>query len=246
MDDVHHGNTLRVIRVRKRLRQADVARRAGVGREMVSRLERGGLGRVPFDSFRSVANALGIRIDVRLTWLGGDLARVTNAAHAAMHESVVRYLASLPGWTWRPEVSFSIYGERGVIDILAWHAASRTLLIIELKTTLVDPQDLVATMHRRERLGAKIAREQGWAPSTTCSWVVVTDNTTNRRRLARHVGLLRAAFPADGRAMRPWLRAPQGRISCLSFWSEVGPGTMRHEKGQVRRVRIPRELGSGR
>lgn len=35
-----------------------------------------------------------------------------------------------------PEVSFSIYGQRGVIDILAWHAATRSLLVIELKTEM--------------------------------------------------------------------------------------------------------------
>ena len=70
MDDVRIGNTLRVIRIRKHLRQADVARRAGVQRETVGRLERGGLGRVPHDTFRAVATALGIRVDVRLRWQG--------------------------------------------------------------------------------------------------------------------------------------------------------------------------------
>jgi hypothetical protein len=58
-----------------------------------------------------------------------------------------------------PDASFSIYGERGVVDIVAWHAASRSLLIIELKTLLVDPQELVATMDRRVRLGGQIACE---------------------------------------------------------------------------------------
>ena len=239
MDDIRIGDTLRVVRIRKRLRQLDVARRSAVGRETVSRLERGGIGRVPFDAFRRVANALGIRVDVRLSWQGGDLARVVNAAHAELHESVVRHLASLPGWTWRPEVSFSIYGERGVIDILAWHSETRTLLIIELKTMLVDPQELVATMGRRSRLGVAIAKEQGWAPLAVSSWVVVVDSSTNRRQMAQHVGLLRTAFPVDGRAMRPWLRSPQGRISCLSFWSQVAPGSVRRLSGQVRRVRTP-------
>ncbi len=127
MDDVRIGNTLRVVRIRKRLRQADVARRAGVSRETVSRLERGGFGRVPHDTLRAMATTLGIRVDIRLRWQGGDLDRVMNAADADLHESLARHLARLPGWQWRPEVSFSIYGERGVIDILAWHAATRSL-----------------------------------------------------------------------------------------------------------------------
>ena len=37
-----------------------------------------------------------------------------------------------------PEVSFAIRGERGVIDILAWHAKPGHSLVIELKTDIVD------------------------------------------------------------------------------------------------------------
>jgi transcriptional regulator with XRE-family HTH domain len=166
MDEVRIGNTLRVIRIRKHLRQADVAHRAGTSRETVSRLERGGIGRVKLDTFLAVATTLGIRADLRLRWQGGDLDRVMNAAHAKLHEAIAQHLGSHDGWVWRPEVSFSIYGERGVIDILAWHAETRSLLIIELKTSLVDPQDLAATMDRRVRLGAQIAKQFGWAPMT--------------------------------------------------------------------------------
>ena len=43
--------------------------------------------------------------------------------HAAMHEDVARLFATLPGWDEVPEVTFSEFGERGSIDILAWHAA---------------------------------------------------------------------------------------------------------------------------
>jgi transcriptional regulator with XRE-family HTH domain len=204
------GSTLRVIRVRKHLRQSDVARRAGTSRETVGRLERGGFGRVPHDTVRAVATALGIRVDVRLRWGGGDLDRVMNAVHAELHEALARHLGAHAGWVWWPEVSFSIYGERGVIDILAWHAQTRSLLIIELKTELVDPQDLVATMGRRVRLGDRIARQFGWVPACVSAWVVVSDGSTNRRRHDRHSGLLRTAFPADGRSMRRWFASTCG------------------------------------
>lgn len=239
MDDVRIGNTLRVIRIRKHLRQADVARRARVQREVVSRLERGGLGRVKYDAFLAVASALGIRADIRLRWQGGDLARVLNAAHAELHEAIVHHLGSLPGWVWQPEVSFSIYGERGVIDVLAWHAQTRSLLVIELKTELIDPQDLAATMDRRVRLGTRIAAQYDWNPASVSAWVVFAETRTNHRRVLRHAGLLRTAFPADGHMMRTWLRRPSGRISALSFWTDVAPGATRRATGQPKRVRRP-------
>jgi len=240
MDDVRLGSTLRVLRIRKHLRQSDVARRAGLRRETVSRLERGGLGRAPVDVVRAVATALGATVDLRLRWQGADIDRVAGAAHADLHESVAGRLARLSGWVWRAEVSFSIYGERGVIDILAWHEETRSLLIIELKTELADPQHLVATMHRRSRLAREIAGQYGWRPAHVSSWVILTEGSTNRRRVRQHQRLLASAFPDNGRVVRRWLGAPAGPIAALSFWSDVHSGSVRRSIGQTKRVRSPR------
>jgi transcriptional regulator with XRE-family HTH domain len=184
VNDARIAASLRACRRRQRLRQVDVALRSGVRRETVSRLERGFAGRVPLDTLRAVADALGLRLDLGLRWRGGDLDRILNAGHAALHESLAKHLGDLEGWTWLPEVPFSIYGERGVIDVLAWHPATRCLLVIELNTDLVDPQALVSTMRTRVRLARRIARDYGWAPTHVASWVIILDTKTNRRRLA--------------------------------------------------------------
>lgn len=156
MDDVRLGNTFRAIRIRKHLRRSDVARRARVSREVISRLKRGGAGVSRVAAVRDIAAALGATVDIRIRWQGADIDRVLNAAHADLHEPVVTFLSSPSGWVWRPEVSFSIDGERGVIDILAWHAESATLLIIELKTELADTTQRLhrgAELLVRSRLG---------------------------------------------------------------------------------------------
>jgi transcriptional regulator with XRE-family HTH domain len=243
MDDVRIGNTIRAIRIRKHLRQSDVGRRARVSRQVVGRLEAGGAGRYPLDTTRAVAGALGIRLDVRPRWQGADLDRVINEAHAHLHESLASNLQGIDGWTWLPEVTFAHYGERGVIDILAWHAESRSLLIIELKTELADPQELAATMHRRVRLGRAIAQEHGWTPVSISAWVVVRFSRTQKRRLRAHEGILRRAFPHDGRYMRAWLRHPRGTASALSFWTDVAPGGRRHTSGATKRIRSTRSAG---
>ncbi len=238
MDDVRIGNTLRVIRIRKHLRQCDVARRAGVSRQVVGRLENGYAGRYTLDTIRSIANALGARYDGRLHYRGAELDRIVNAAHAELHESVAAHLERLDGWTWLPEVTFAHYGERGIIDILAWHAETRSLLIIELKTELVDPQGLVAVMHRRVRLGRTVARQHGWDPSSVSAWVIIRDTATERRRAKRHAQLLRKAFPHEGRTARAWLSHPRGRLSALSFWSDVTPGGASKVPVRTQRVRV--------
>jgi transcriptional regulator with XRE-family HTH domain len=237
MDDVRLGNTLRVIRIRKHLRQSDVARRARVSRQEVGQVEAGAAGRYRLDTIRAIANAVGARLDVGLRFQGAELDRIVNAAHAALHGSVAAHLSTTAGWIWLPEVTFAHYGERGVIDILAWHAESRSLLIIELKTELVDPQGLVAAMHRRVRLGSQIAKSHGWEPRTVSGWVIVRKSRAERRRLSQHEAILRRAFPSDGRTMRGWLRDPHGAVAALSFWSSDTPGGLRPTTGATRRVR---------
>jgi hypothetical protein len=147
----------------------------------------------------------------------GDLDRIANAGHAAMHEELARHLDELPNWIHTPEVSFSIYGERGVIDILAFHAPTGALLVIELKTELVSFEDLLATMDVRLRLAAKIALERGWRAKSVSAWVVLADTDPNVRRARAHAALLRSAFPDNGRRVRVWLQHPVGSIRALSF-----------------------------
>ena len=150
-------------------------------------------------------------------WRGGEIDRLLGAGHSAMHERLGRLLAEHAGWEHQAEVTFSIYGERGSIDILAWHRTTHALLVVELKTTIEDVHALLAQVDRYRRLAGAIARERGWEPGEISAWVVVADSRTNRRRLARHVTVLRTAFPVDGRGMRGWLRAPREAVSALSF-----------------------------
>jgi transcriptional regulator with XRE-family HTH domain len=237
MDDQRIGAALRAIRLRRRLRQSDVAERARVSRQLLSSIERGNLDQVSLLKLRALAQVLGARVDVLIRWRGADLDRLVSGRHAAMQEAAARQFASLAGWDFAQEVSYSIYGERGVIDVLAWHPGRRAILVVELKTVLVDINDLVAQMDRRRRLARTIARERGWDPVASSVWVVVADTRTNRRSLAAHSALLRHAFPTDGRAVRPWLRAPALPIAALSFLPIVaGDGTAQAFRG-VSRVR---------
>jgi hypothetical protein len=146
------------------------------------------------------------------------------------------FFAGLDGWVSEPEVSFSIYGERGIIDVLAWHPVRRILLMIELKTELVDINDLMGSADRRRRLGAVIARDRGWDPAAIATWVVLAESRTNRRAVTAHCTLVRAKFPFDGRAVRRWLRDPDGRIDALGLLPSVHGVTVGQAAAPVRRV----------
>jgi hypothetical protein len=134
-----------------------------------------------------------------------------------MHEMLARYFIDLGDWVAEPEVSFSIWGERGLIDVLAWHPTRRILLVIELKTEIVDLNEMLGTLDRKRRLAVEVARARGWRPLAVGTWVVVARSRSNRRTLADHETVLRAKLPADGLAIRRWLKDPSGRIDALSF-----------------------------
>jgi transcriptional regulator with XRE-family HTH domain len=164
MDDVRIGTALRTLRFNRRWSQSELARRAGVSQATVSLIERGKFGSTSLRRLRAVCKALDAHLDIKLLWRGGELDRLINRRHSAMHEAAAGMFASLNGWTAVPEVSYSIYGERGVIDILAWHAATRNVLVVELKTEIVDVQELIGRLDQKRRLAPRIARERGWVP----------------------------------------------------------------------------------
>ena len=236
MDMMRLGSAVRAVRIRAGGRQADVARVAGVSQAMVSRMERGHLRHLSLGVLLGVAEALEIRLDVVPRWRGGDLDRMLNAGHAALHERVARLFTGMP-WLLAPETTFAIYGERGVIDILAFHPSTGALLVIELKTAVVDVQQLLTAVDRYRRLGARIARDRGWEPRSVSTWVALRDSTTNRRRVAEHAEVLKHAFPHDGRSVRRWLRTPTGTLAALSFLADDAPRAGAASSSGVRRIR---------
>ena len=237
MDDQRIGASLRALRLRRHLRQEDVSVTADIPRGVAIRIEAGRLDHVRFGDIRRYARALGARFDGSVLWQGSDLDRMLNRGHARLHEAMAKWLTELGGWLIMPEVSFAYRGERGVIDIIAWHAASRTLLVIELKTRIVDINDLMATMDIRGRMASRIAEERGWDPLATGLWVVVAPARTNTRALAEHATILRAKFPADGRVMRRWLTRPIGDVAALSFMPKVRLGDLGRDATTPRRIR---------
>ena len=204
----------------------------------VSRIERGHPGTLSVDTVRRIAAALDVRIELLARWRAGDLDRLLNGRHSRFHELVARDFARrFPGWTLMPEVSFAVFGERGVIDIVAWNEAHRAMLIIELKTDIADVNELIGTFDRKVRLAWRVAVERGLDPLTVSGWVIVSPGRTNRERIAAHGSVLRAAFPVDGRTIEAWLRRPVGRVLALSIWRNSPGGTVTADLAPVRRVR---------
>ena len=156
MDNLRLGITVRTVRIRRGWRQDDLAAATHVSRAQIGRIEHGHADAIKLGTLRHICAALEIRVDLVPRWRGADLDRMLSARHSLLAESVVNALPrDSPEWQVFPEVSFSIWGERGVIDLLAWHPGRRALLVIELKTELVDVGETLGTMDRKQRLDRK-------------------------------------------------------------------------------------------
>jgi transcriptional regulator with XRE-family HTH domain len=215
VDDQRVGSAFRAVRIRRGWTQAELAQRCAVSASLISLIERGHMDTLSLRMLRRIAGELEIRLDLHARMRTGDIDRILNAGHAAMHEALARYLGSLPDWLHAPEVSFAVFRDRGVIDILAFHPPIGALLVIELKTELVSLEDLLGTMDVRMRLAERIGAERGWRPRTVSCWVVLADTTPNRRRTQTYAATLRSAFPSDGREMRRWMRRPSGALRAV-------------------------------
>lgn len=230
------GRIARVLRVRERLTQESLAVRAGVTRRAVSTLERGRASTLRLGVLDAIFRALGARLDVRPFWNGPELDRLLDAAHAALGASVKRRLERW-GWVVRVEVSYSRYGERGRIDLLAWHPATGILVVIEIKTDLVDVQDLLGSLDSKARLARFVVEQFGWDVRAVVPAIVFLDDRTIRNRVAR-VDALFDRFSLRGRAATSWMRRP-GPLPSGLLWYTAGPPAV-PSRSPAPRVRRPR------
>jgi transcriptional regulator with XRE-family HTH domain len=232
----HVARAVRHLRLYNGWRQRDLGDRAGVSRELISRLERGEVSSLSLRTLGRVANALGAVLDVRLRWRGEQLDRLLDARHAAVQAAVTGSLTNA-GWAARVEVSFNHYGDRGRVDVLAFHQATRLLLIVEVKTAIGDIQETLGRLDVKTRLGPVLARESGWErPSAAVPALVVADSRAVRRVVLEHAPLF-SRYSIRGRSALAWIRQPAGPPPSGLLWYAIGPDSRRATVNSALRVR---------
>jgi transcriptional regulator with XRE-family HTH domain len=217
MDDAQVGRRFRALRHRLGWRQEDLAARAGVSRGLISLIERGRIQEVTIRRLRRAARELDAEYVAVLRWRGGDLDRLMDEGHATLVGRTAAIL-SAGGWEVRIELSYSVFGERGSIDILAWHAPTRLLLVVEVKTEFVALEATLRKHDEKVRLAARIARERlGWNARGTARLLVLPSTSTARRRVDRHAAVMDVSYSLRGTSLRRWMAAPSGARAGLLF-----------------------------
>jgi len=227
MDPVRFGLAVRALRRRRGWTQARLAAEANLSQAAISRIEVGHGNRQTVRLLTSVVAALGARISVRVLSHGEDLDRLLDAGHAAIVEHVTQLLRSR-GWEVVPEATFNVYGDRGSIDVLAYHPATGALLVVEVKSVVPDVQATLSGIDRKARVAATVARDRGWRVTFVSRWLVVAGDRTSRRRIERHAETFRAALPAGTIELRRWAVSPAESIAGIMFVPRTTGALGRH------------------
>jgi hypothetical protein len=182
-------------------------------------VERGQLEQLPLRAIRRVCAALEIGMPFAPRWRGVELPRLADARHAALVERVVARLAPL-GWETVVEYTFQRYGEQGSVDVLAWRAEQRALLLVEAKPDLDDLQQMLSVL------------------------LAMNEGSTSRYQVGRHPAVFAAALPARNTEVRRWIEDPGARGPLRGVWFLQSSAGGTHMEGGARaggsrRVRVP-------
>jgi transcriptional regulator with XRE-family HTH domain len=234
--DLELGRLVRALRRRRRWRQEDCAVRARVHRSTWSNLERGRIGVMSLRTLRDCLEVLGVDLDLVVRGDRARFDRLLDERHAAIE---TRWTTHLRAREWRVwvEHSFSHFGERGRVDLVCWHAGTRTLGVVEVKTELADSQELLGGLDVKVRLAPVLARELGLpAPAQVVPILIFEESMTNRRRVARLAPLF-ARFSLRGRTAIAWLGRPAGAVTGILLFSGANPSSAREPSAQRARRR---------
>jgi transcriptional regulator with XRE-family HTH domain len=224
------------------MRQRDVADAADVAQSTVSLIERGHIENVSLPALRAVFAAVDASFVCDVRWRGGALDRLLDERHSDLVAAVVTALKSW-GWEVAVEATYSRYGERGSVDILAAHAARRVGLVIEVKTELNSIEETLRLHDVKVRLGPALCFDRfGWRPAMVGRLLVVLESTTARRRFHAKAAVFDTALPQRGQAIRRWLRSPDGQLNGLWFLPVNDDTNRKRGSGGPDRVRGPRRL----
>ena len=241
MDDLRIGRIGRALRHRLGLRQRDLGNRVRLSQGEISLFERGRIEAMPIRTVRRILRGLDAELVLVVRWRGGDLDRLLDAGHARLGDDLTRLLAA-EDWEVVPEVSYSVFGERGSIDLIAWHAESASLLVVEIKTEITTVEGTLRKHDEKVRLAPGLAEERfGWDAVVTARLLVLPEHRTIRRQIEDKAALFSRVYPSRNVAVRRWLRSPGGPLSGILFLPDTSRARGMRTRPTRKRVRRPRE-----
>jgi transcriptional regulator with XRE-family HTH domain len=195
------------------LSQRDLEARTGVSQSAQSRFERGLSSAVDLAAMERLALALGARPRFSLdTPFLADRAAQRDLVHARSTGFVAARLRRA-GWVVDTEVQIDGSFGPGWIDVLAFQPASGCLLVVEVKTELMDVGRVQRTLGWYGSRAMAAARSRGWRPDWTQACLLVLATDAVDRALQGNRIFIREAFPMRAAALAEIVAGQAGPAS---------------------------------
>ena len=226
------GGDVKAMRVRRSWTQGQLAERAGLGRMIVNRLERG-VGPIDLDGLERIGIALAVPLTV--SFARDPKVEVADAGHLAIQELVLRLgrghghvggfeLPTRPAEPWRS------------IDVVLRSAEEHRMVCVECWNTIGDIGVAVRASTRKAAELEQMAVGRWGAEARVGLVWVVRATARNRALLAKYPEVFSTRFPGssrdwvaaltEGREMpaEPGLVWSDPSAIRLFEWRQIGPG----------------------
>jgi transcriptional regulator with XRE-family HTH domain len=215
------GIIIRDLRTALRWSQRDLSLRSGVSQSWVCAVERGRATDVTLATADRLLAAMGAELNLRAVAPFLADSRQRDPAHAQCVAHVARRLQGA-GWRIATEVEIGSDRSKGWIDILAWHPNTGVVLMIEVKTELLDLGSIERTMNWYLREAWSAARRLGWRPTRVRGCLLVLSTEVVEQRIRENRDTLGRVFPIRAQALSslvetgsPGVAMPPGKALAL-------------------------------
>lgn len=199
---------VRAGRLRRRWSQRRLAEIARMNQATISRMEQGRGRHVALATVVRAFTALGVEVELRFI---GPVAvgpsQVRDRRHARAVAYVVRRLAR-HGFELATEVEVGDGRWLGFIDILAFHPIHRWMLVVEVKSAIVDIGGSERQLAAYERDAWTAAHSRGWRPRAATAVLVVERSDATIATLRESREAFDRAFPLRASEIRRALDRP--------------------------------------
>ena len=188
--------------------QAELGARSGVSQSQVSRFEARRIEVVSLSTVARFLDGMGVRASLTLDHplvAGSD--RQRDPAHARCLAYAAGRIARM-GWEVRREVEVHHGRSHGWIDVFAFHPATRSAVVAEIKTEILDIGAVQRTLSWYTRMAWDAGRSFGWPIRRVGAALLVLATKANEARLAENAQLTIQAFPVRAARLSNWLTAP--------------------------------------
>jgi transcriptional regulator with XRE-family HTH domain len=227
------GRLIHDVRVAMGLTQAELSRRSGVSQSQISRIERGRLEDLSIAVLDGLMRALGIRY-----WLETERPQISRSTSDLVHARCSAYVGRrLRAWGWMVSGEVEVGGDRsrGWIDLLAYHPTTKLLLVIEVKTEIVDVGAIERTLNWYSREASNAARRLGWRPIRTSAALLVLDSRSNDDRISSNRSIFGHRFPGRAPQLREVIAKGVGPVQG-DYLALIDPRSRRRDWLRAARV----------